>query len=85
MIGEKMKSTSNKKVISCTLAIIVLITSTFSLRTTIKVNAIDSFEVHSVKQEKVNNKKKSKQVKADFKLSDIPDDLKENTQIDTRS
>lgn len=79
-----MKSTSNKKVISCTLAIMVLITSTFSLRTTIEVNAIDSFEVHSVKQEKVNNKKKSKQVKADFKLSDIPEELKENTQIDTR-
>ena len=47
MIGEKMKSTSIKKIISCTL------TSTFSLGTTLKVNAIDSYEINSIKNKKV--------------------------------
>ena len=53
MIGEKMKSTSIKKIISCTLAVMVLITSTFSLGTTLKENAIDSYEINSIKNKKV--------------------------------
>lgn len=78
-----MKSTSIKKIISCTLAVMVLITSTFSLGTTLKVNAIDSYEINSIKNKKSKVKKKLKQIKANLKLSDIPVELKENAEIDT--
>lgn len=78
-----MKSTSIKKFISCTLAAMVLITSTFSIETTIKAKVIDSFDIYSIKNEKYKAKKKLKPIKADFKLSDIPRELKENAEIDT--
>lgn len=68
-----MKSTSIKKIVSCTLAIMVLITSTFSLGATVTVNALDYSRFNSIK--KVTNKNKFKQVKVNLKLSDIPKDF----------
>lgn len=77
-----MKNKSRKRFISCTLAVMVLIMSTLSQGKTVQVNAIESYDIPSMKKEKINNNKYLKQIKSEFKLSDIPKELKEIDSVD---